>query len=90
MPSPMWHVWLVGLVIAAISVTAISAAWHTAHDADSDCVVCEFENEPLDELAGTAKVGPGDTPEPSMLLSATTLVLTHLDEQVPARAPPLS
>ena len=34
-----------------VGVTAVSAAWHTMHDADSDCVVCEFENEPLAEVS---------------------------------------
>ena len=86
----MWRVWLVGFVIAAVSVTAVSTAWHAAHDVDSDCVVCKFENEPLAELAGNPQVSPGDTPEPASHLSVTALVLAHLDEQVPARAPPLS
>ena len=90
MPKPMWRVWLIGLVIAAVSVTAVSAAWHATHDADSDCLVCEFEKEPLAELAGDPYVSPGDTPEPAPHLSVTALSLAHLDEQVPARAPPLS
>ena len=88
--SPVWRVWLVGLVIAAVDVTALAAAWHAEHDTDTDCVVCDFETESPAELAGHLRGVPGDTPELASHLSVTSLVLAHLDEQVPTRAPPLS
>lgn len=44
--SPTWRVWLVGFVIAVVGLTAWSNAWHAEHAAESNCVVCEFENDP--------------------------------------------
>lgn len=88
--SPLWRVWLVGFVIAVVDLTAVSNAWHAEYAADPDCVVYELENEPLAEPGGDLQVGPCDTRELVTPLCVTTLVLAHLDAQVPARAPPLS
>ena len=88
--SSTWRVWLIGFVIATVGVTAVSAAWHAGHDADSDCVLCKFENEPLADRTGDHQVGRCYTPEPATPLCSSTLVLTDLEEQAPARAPPLS
>jgi len=89
-PIPIWRVCVVGCIIAVVAATAVSAAWHTEHDADPNCVVCKLRHEPLADLAGDLQVGPFDALEPVTPLCVTTLVLAHLDAQVPARAPPLS
>ena len=89
-PIPIWRVCVVGCVIAVVAATAVSAAWHTEHDADPNCVVCKLRHEPLAELAGDLQVGPVDTPEPAMRPSLITWIPADPDAQVPTRAPPLS
>ena len=89
-PIPIWRVCVVGCIIAVVAATAVSAAWHTEHDADPNCVVCKLRHEPLAELAGDLQVGPVDAPEPAMRPSLITWIPADPDAQVPTRAPPLS
>ena len=86
----MRHVWFVWLVIAVVGATAVSAAWHTEHDADPNCVVCKLKHEPAAELAGDLQVGPADAPEPATRVSDTVWIPVDAYAHVPARAPPLS
>ena len=86
----MWRVWLIGLVVGVIGVTAMSAAWHAEHDTDPDCVVCKIRREPLTELSGDLQVGPVDAPEPAAHVAAAMWMPADPDAQVPTRAPPLS
>ena len=88
--SAMWRIWLLGVVIVVVGATTVSDTWHTAHDGDSSCVDCELTEESLAEPSKDFQGGPSDDPEPPTSLCVTTLVMTHLDVQVPARAPPLS
>ena len=59
-PVPMWRVWFVGFVIAVVGATAVSAAWHAEHNTDPSCVVCKLRHQPLAEVSGDLKVGPGE------------------------------
>ena len=87
---PILRACVVGCVIAVLATTAVSAAWHAEHDADSSCVVCKLRHEPLAELAGDLQVGPVDAAEPATRASVNAWIPTDPDAEVSTRAPPLS
>ncbi len=84
----MWRVWFVAFVIAVVSATVVSAAWHAEHDADPSCAVCKLRHQPLVEVSGDLRVGPGAAPEPATRASVTVWIPADPDAQVPTRAPP--
>jgi len=85
----VWRASFVALLVAVLSVTAVSAAWHAGHEAEPDCAVCKLRHQPLADLAGDIQVARLDAPE--------RVVVAGLDElpadtpsAVPARGPPRS
>lgn len=84
-----WRVWTIALLVAAASVTAVSAVWHVGHETDPDCAVCKLRHQPLADLASDLHtVRPEARESLSEALPQPPSARTVL--QAPARAPPLA
>lgn len=81
--------WVAAVVVAAVSVTVVSAGWHVGHEAEPDCAVCKLRHQPFDEATSA--------PQVQRLESRAHLIGTLTDPQqilprssTPARGPPVA
>lgn len=86
---PDWRTWIAIAAIALVGATSTAAVWHTPHDADQDCAVCQLRrHQSSADLSTYAGLRCGDVTEPLTEAPRLPRFSSEHHGRIPARAPP--